>query len=337
MVTSHSLTFLLLFHLAFSLSFTLFASAQVSPSSISSDQIKFWSENVHNQMPESIFKKLSPLTKWDRDYYTKMISKNDFSESPNFCTLAKLSCSSEYDDFKTVKQAYAETKVYNNNGALPSQSNEVDEFSYFRLSIFREGNKLHLSDLEEKIPNRAFLPQEIASKFSISRKNIRKIFPNSYELSKSSIETTLSYCNAEAIKGEIENCPKSLEEMISFSKFALSKNKLLALTSQSTSTGDFLIKKIKKFDTPKIVACHEVYLPFAAYFCHSVSSSRIYAVDLVEAETRLSVNTVIAICHMDTSRWPANHVAFKILKFSPGEGEACHWMSNIDLAWIADD
>ncbi|CAI9777063.1 unnamed protein product [Fraxinus pennsylvanica] len=337
MATLHRLTLLLFFHLAISLSFTSFASTQVSPTSIASDQMKFWSENVHNQMPESIFKKLSPLTKWDRDYYTKMISENDFSENHDFCSLAKLSCSSEFDDFKRVKQVYTTTKVYGNNVAIPFQSNKVDKFSYFRLSILKEGNKLHLSDLVEKIPNRAFLPVEISSRISISRKNIRKIFPKSFELSKNSIETTLSYCNAEAIQGEIKTCPKSLEEMINFSKFSLGKNKLLALASHSTRAGDFLIKKIKKFDRQKIVACHEVYLPFAAYFCHSISSSQIYAVDLVEAKTRLPAKNVIAICHMDTSAWPDNHVAFKILKFSPGEGEACHWMSNIDLAWITDD
>ncbi|CAI9777064.1 unnamed protein product [Fraxinus pennsylvanica] len=337
MATSHSPTSLLYIYLAFSLSFTSLASTQLSLSSIASDQIKFWSENVANKMPESIFNKLSPLTTRDRDYYTKMISENNFSENPNFCSLAKLSCSSEFDDFKAVKQAYAVTKVYNNNGALPFQSNKVDKFSYFRLSILREGSMLHLSDLEEKIPNRSFLPQELASKISISRKDIRKLFPKSYALSKNSMETTLSYCNAEAIKGEIKICPKSLEEMIRFSKLALGKTKLLALASQSTRTGDLLIKNIKRFDRQKIVACHEVYLPFTAYFCHSISSSRIYAVDLVEHDTRLPVSTVIAICHMNTSAWPKNHVAFKILKFSPGEGEACHWMSNIDLAWIADD
>ncbi|XP_022856175.1 BURP domain-containing protein 16-like [Olea europaea var. sylvestris] len=150
------------------------------------------------------------------------------------------------------------------------------------------------------------------------------------------METTLSYCNAQAIKGEIKNCPKSLEKMISISKFALGKNNLLALASECTRS-EFLIRKIKKFDRQKVAAYHEVYPPFAAYFCHSISSTQLYAVDLVEPKTRLPVSTVIAICHMDTSAWPASHVAFKILKFSPGEGEACHWMSSIDLAWIAVD
>ncbi|CAI9777065.1 unnamed protein product [Fraxinus pennsylvanica] len=330
MATTCSLTFLLLFHLSFYLNFTSFALKQVSSSSIASHQIKFWSENVHNQMPESVFKKLSPLTKKDQDYYTNMISKNKFTENPSFCSVAKLSCSSKFDDFKRAA-------ILKYNGATTIQSKNVDKFSYFRLSILREGNKFHLPDLVENIPNRAFLPQEIASKISISRRNIRKIFPKSFKLSKNSIETTLSYCNAKPINEEIKNCPKSLEEMISFSKLALGKNKLLALASQSAKRGDFLIKKVEKFDRQKIVACHEVYLPFAVYFCHSVSSSQIYAVNLVEAESQLPVKTVIGICHMDTSAWPENHVAFKILNFSPGEGEACHWMSNIDLAWIADD
>ncbi|CAA3028448.1 Hypothetical predicted protein [Olea europaea subsp. europaea] len=334
MATSHSLTFLLFLYLAFSLSFTSFASTQYSPSSIASDQIKFWSENVRNKMPYSVFKKLSPLTKRDRDYYKKLITKNDFSENLSFCSLAKLSCSSGLND-AGPKQAL--TNIYSNSGALPVHFNSADKFSYFRISTLTEGNKFRLSDLEEKIPNRAFLPQEIASKISISRKSITKLFPKSFELSKNSMETTLSYCNAKAIKGEIKNCPKSLEEMISFSKFALGKNELLALASECTRRSEFLIRKIKKFDRQKVVACHEVYLPFAAYFCHSTSSTQIYAVDLVEPETRFPVSTVIAICHMDTSAWPANHVAFKILKFSPGEGEACHWMSNIDLAWIAVD
>ncbi|XP_022856174.1 BURP domain-containing protein 16-like [Olea europaea var. sylvestris] len=332
MATSHSLPSLLFFHLAFSLSFTSFASTQYSPSSIASDQIKFWYENVHNQMPDSVFKKLSPLTKTDRDYYKNLITKKDFSENPSFCSLAKLSCSPGLKDARRKP-----TNTYSNNGASPINSNAADKFSYFRISTLTEGNKFHLSDLEEKIPNRAFLPQEIASKISISRKSITKLFPKSFELSKNSMEMTLSYCNAQALKGEIKNCPKSLEEMISFAKFALGKNKLLVLASERTRRSEFLIRKIKKFDRQKVVACHEVYLPFAAYFCHSTSSTQIYAVDLIEPETRLPVSTVIAICHMDTSAWPANHVAFKILKFSPGEGEACHWISNIDLAWIAVD
>ncbi|GFP85224.1 probable polygalacturonase non-catalytic subunit jp630 [Phtheirospermum japonicum] len=211
----------------------------------------------------------------------------------------------------------------------------MDPNSFFRVSIFKEGNTIRLPNLKESLPHRAFIPPQIASKISLSKKGaITKIFPAS---AKDAIDTTLSYCNAASIKGELKACPKSLEEMISFSKTALGTKKLLSLSSESTtgSGQELTIKKVKKFDVEKIVACHEMFLPFATYFCHSLPSSRIYSVDFVEPRTKAPVNTVMAICHMDTSPWPANHVAFEILKFGPGQGEACHWLNQIDLAWIA--
>ena len=97
---------------------------------------------------------------------------------------------------------------------------------------------------------------------------------------------------------------------------------MVALTSRSTkwSGNKLIIGNIKQFDAEKVVSCHEVFFPFAAYFCHLLSST----VDLVEPETRAPVNKILAICHMDTSSWPVDHVAFKILKASPGQAEACH-------------
>ncbi|KAI3450275.1 hypothetical protein Pfo_006940 [Paulownia fortunei] len=318
-------TFLLLFPFLLHLSLT--SSAFSDPT-----QIKFWSQNVHNKMPAAISTKLSPLTKHDADYYAETISENNFKADTKFCSLAKLACSTGIDEVKTVKESYATVKTYNNNKvAIPLE--KVDPFSFFRLSILREGNTIHLSNLKESLPYPAFLPPQIASKISLSPKRVKKIFPES---SKEAMDTTLSYCNAAAIKEEFKSCPKSLEEMISFSKTALGKNKLLALTSKSTrgSGNQVMIKKIKQFDVEKIVACHEMFLPFATYFRHSLSSSRIYSVDFFEPKTRAPVNTVLGICHMDTSPWPANNLAFQILKFGPGQGEACHWLNQIDLAWI---
>ncbi|KAL0377087.1 UNVERIFIED_CONTAM: Polygalacturonase 1 beta-like protein 1 [Sesamum calycinum] len=284
-------------------------------------------------MPEAISKKLSPLTKHDSEYYAETISNDNFKADSKFCSLAKLACSTILDDIKVVKEAYATTKTYNHKKmTIPLE--KVDRFSFFKLSILKEGNTIHLSNLKESLPYRAFLPPQMASKITLTPKGIAKVFPES---SKEAIGTTLSYCNADAIKGELKVCPKSLEEMINFSKSALGKNRLLALTSKSTKgSGDELkIRKIKQFDVEKIIACHEMYLPFATYFCHSLPSSRIYSVDFVETKSGAPVNTVLAICHMDTSSWPADHVAFQILKSVPGQGEACHWLNEIDLAWIA--
>ncbi|KAL7085882.1 hypothetical protein ACP275_14G305100 [Erythranthe tilingii] len=133
--------------------------------------------------------------------------------------------------------------------------------------------------------------------------------------------------------------------MIEFAKFTLGEKKVVALTSKNTrgSNTEVKIGNIKEYGgcggKSKIVACHKAFLPFAAYFCHSLSSTRLYAVDVVvDRETGSNVvNTMLGICHMDTSHWPKEHVAFKILKFGPGEGEACHWFTHLDLAWIAHD
>ncbi|KAL2230373.1 polygalacturonase-1 non-catalytic subunit beta-like [Sesamum indicum] len=324
--------FLLSFPIFLILTFTSSAFPHPLSSSFASTEINFWSANVLNKMPEAISKKLSPLTKHESEYYAETISKDNFEADLKFCSLAKLACSAVLDDIKVVKQSYTTRNVYMDNKAIPLE--KVDPFSFFRLSILKEGNTIHLSDLKASLPYRAFLPPQIASKITLTSKGIAKIFPES---SKEAVGTTLSYCNAAAIKGELKVCPKSLEEMINFSKSALGKNKLLALTSKSTrgSGEELKIEKIKQFDVEKIVACHEMYLPFATYFCHSLPSSRIYSVDFVEPKSGAPVNTVLAMCHMDTSPWPADHVAFQILKFGPGQGEACHWSNEIDLAWIA--
>ncbi|XP_011091740.1 polygalacturonase-1 non-catalytic subunit beta-like [Sesamum indicum] len=278
-------------------------------------------------MPEAISTKLSPLTNQDSNYYAEAISENNFNADTEFCSRAKLACSIGSD-------AYVTALVYNKYGGAIAPLEKVDQFSFFRLSTLKEGNEIHLSSLKVSLPFRAFLPSQIASKVPLTSEGIAKIFPQS---SKEDTATTLYYCNAAAIKGELKVCPKSLEEMISFSKSALGKNKLLALTSKSTkgSASELKIKRIKQYDVEKIVACHEMYLPFATYFCHSLPSSKIYAVDVVEPSTGAPVNTVVAICHMDTSAWPEEHVAFKIVKLGPGQGEVCHWLSEIDVAWIA--
>ncbi|KAL8487345.1 hypothetical protein ACS0TY_023863 [Phlomoides rotata] len=79
-----------------------------------------------------------------------------------------------------------------------------------------------------------------------------------------------------------------------------------------------------------------LFFPFAAYFCHSLPSTRLYAVKLGDPKKESAfVNTMLGICHMDTSSRHKNHVAFQMLKFGLGEGEACHWFVHLDLAWIS--
>ncbi|XP_073028415.1 polygalacturonase-1 non-catalytic subunit beta-like isoform X1 [Primulina eburnea] len=273
------------------------------------------------------------------DVRSDMMSKNaEFHADAHFCSLAKLACDSALEDVKTVSNEYTTKKTYNPNAGMLDlrgvEKNE-DPFSFFRLSILENGNMVHLPNLHESLSESAFLPLQIASEIPLNIREITKVFPAA---TKETIENTLSYCNAAAIKGQVKSCPRSLEEMISFSKSALGGKKLISLTSKSNqgSNTNLMVKNVKKFNTGRIVACHEAFLPFAAYFCHSLSSTSLYSVDLVEPKTGALINTLLAICHMDTSPWPEDHVAFKILKLRPGQGEACHWFTQVDLAWILD-
>ncbi|CAN4099133.1 unnamed protein product [Withania somnifera] len=228
-----------------------------------------------------------------------------------------------------------QAKVY---ATSHSNHDHLGEVSFFRISILNPGNTIHLDNLENPFPHRSFLPSQIASKISINSNHLQHLFPQTFSspFTKDTTQTTILNCNAPTLKGEVKKCAKSLEEMIEFSKTILKKNHLIALTTKSKEgSGEKLkIEYIHKINSQKSVSCHEIFLPFATYFCHLLSSTNIYAVDLVDLNSNAHVNTALVVCHMDTSSWPADHPAFKMLNFLPGKGEACHWMSQADLVWV---
>ncbi|CAI9108606.1 OLC1v1008252C1 [Oldenlandia corymbosa var. corymbosa] len=311
-------------------------------SSVSSiDQLQYWSKNVLNPMPKTIASKLSPLLKQDSNHFASLVSsKQRFPfDYANFCSKAKLFCSTTLDN---IRQNLGNGYNSYNIDKHASNKGNPDPNSFFRLAILKNGNKIHLPDLNDRIPFRAFLPSQIASKISTMKSNdLENFFPQSFTspVTKEAIETSILYCSSPRLKGEIKSCPNSVEDMINFSKKSLGENKLIALTSQSTkgSNKEVEIQNIKQFRSEKVVSCHEIFFPFATYFCHLLSSTRLYSVDVVDPATKVPVNRLLAICHMDTSGWPVEHVAFKILKFTPGRGEACHWFTQIDLVWLGNN
>ncbi|KAL3366921.1 hypothetical protein AABB24_011575 [Solanum stoloniferum] len=374
---------------------------------VGSNQLKFWKENVVNEMPQALVSKLSPMNMIDSKYYTSLVSKKSFSFNAQSCLLADIFCTSETNaqTSKIPEQAkvyasklpnqakvypskipdqakvyasklpnqakvypskipdqakvYAsklpnQAKVYPTN--LPDQakvyasktyatshsnSHHLGEVSFFRVSIFKPGNTIHLDNLVNPFPHRSFLPSQIASKISINSNHLQHLFPQTFTspFTKDTTKTTILNCNAPTLKGEVKTCAKSLEEMIEFSKTTLKQNHLISLTTDSIqgSRQKLKIEKFHKINSQKSVSCHEIFLPFATYFCHLLSSTNIYAVELVDLNTNVHVNTAMVVCHMDTSSWPADHPVFKKLNFSPGKGEVCHWMSQTDLVWVGGD
>lgn len=52
---------------------------------VGSNQLKFWKENVVNEMPQALVSKLSPMNKIDSEYYTSLVSKKTFSFDVQSC------------------------------------------------------------------------------------------------------------------------------------------------------------------------------------------------------------------------------------------------------------
>ncbi|XP_019181809.1 PREDICTED: BURP domain-containing protein 16-like [Ipomoea nil] len=310
----------------------LVVSYALSSSSAASQQSKFWSQNVDGNMPKSILSKLSPLSESETEVFTPLISQKYFSSNPKFCTTANLVCSA------VVNPPPPGVKIYNFGF-----TGKVDPSSFFRLLVLKKGHKVTMpSHLDSQLPNRSFLPPEIARNIPLNASELQRIFPTAFSipLTKAAMDKSLGYCNAPAVKGERGSCLKTLEDMIQFSRENLGGKHLAALTSDYTKgMGNqvVMIGNVKPYKTNKIIACHEIFFPFATYYCYKLPSTRIYDVDVANPKKMGTMNKFLVICHMDTSGWTPKHVAFKLLKLSPGKGEVCHWITQMDLIWIGYD
>nr|GMD95043.1 BURP domain-containing protein 16-like [Ipomoea batatas]GME09123.1 BURP domain-containing protein 16-like [Ipomoea batatas]GME09124.1 BURP domain-containing protein 16-like [Ipomoea batatas] len=324
--------------LLFNIFLLLVASNAFSPSSVASQQSKFWSQNVDNNMPQSILSKLSTLSDLETKAFTPLVSNQYFTSNPKFCTSANLVCASAV---KTIPCIVYSQVHFDDNVTAPIQ--EAEPWSFFRLSVLKNGNKVPLPVLDNKFPNRAFLPPQIATSIRLSESELQRVFPTALSIpsTKASMDMSLRHCDAPAVKGERRSCLKTLEDMIEFSRESLGRKHMVALASENTKgLGNHVVMVrnfTKPYKTEKIVACHELFFPFATYYCHKLSLVEVYAVDVINPKKRGGIDKLFAICHMDTSPWTPTHVAFKLLKTSPGKGEVCHWIGEMDLLWVGYD
>ncbi|CAI9108394.1 OLC1v1007976C1 [Oldenlandia corymbosa var. corymbosa] len=305
-------------------------SATISSSAVASSQLDFWYENVVNPMPATIASKLSPLSSQD-SVFDSLFASSTSNEA--FCSEANLACTplpkSTIGKLKALLNGYLLVKSIHSY-VHDHYSSSLDPNFFFTISsVLQKGKRIRLPNFkDETLPPRSFLPFHISSKISTnSSADLQKIFPSLYssQPTKEFIEKITSHCSSASLRGEMNKCSNSLEDMLRFSKKALGATKLLALTTKSVKgSGKVLeIRNIELFPAEKMVSCHEIFFPFAAYFCHSLSSSetRLYAVDFIDPSTKAPVNKILAVCHMDTSQMQADHEALKHLKLTPGQGE----------------
>ncbi|XP_048234312.1 BURP domain-containing protein 9-like [Ricinus communis] len=196
--------------------------------------------------------------------------------------------------------------------------------------------KLHIT----KSTNEAkFLPRKVAESIPFSSKKIAEMLerfsvkPES--LQAKIIKKTVDDCESVGIKGEDRFCPTSLESLIDFTVSHIG-NKAQVLYNEvdkPTRMQEYTIMGVKMVGENQVV-CHKQKYPYALYYCHSISATKVYTAPLVGADGTKA--KAVVVCHSDTSNWNPGHLAFLMLKIKPGEGTVCHFIRSDTLVWSSN-
>ncbi|XP_045818522.1 BURP domain-containing protein 9-like [Trifolium pratense] len=272
---------------------------------------------------------------------------------------------------KTIKQAYLDgwlkdsqvdkskathisTQAYldgllKNAHAKPNDklSSKVDHTEAFKMAFFAiedmyAGNVMTLSFPIREYAN--FLPKKVADSIPLSKSQVPSLL-QLFKLTKNSpqgedMQDIIDQCESPLQKGETKACPTSMESMVEFVHSVIGADaKYNILTTQYPTTSgaalqNYTILEVSKdIYAPKWVACHPRPYPYALYYCHYLDiGSRIFKV-LLKGQYG-DIMDALAICHLDTSDMPPNHIIFKYLGMKPGEGPLCHFFPVKHIVWV---
>ncbi|GFY89682.1 unknown seed protein like 1 [Actinidia rufa] len=243
------------------------------------------------------------------------------------------------------KEVYDHLRIVNKHDD-PSTLMDPSLNVFFTLNDLRIGNSIAIY-FSTKHPSLYphLLPREESDSIPFSLSQLPNIleffsFPKHSPQAKA-IEYTLAQCELEALKGETKFCATSLESMLDSTRgvFRLDA-KLEVLTTKYLSSHAIPLQNYTVLEepnatlAPKMVACHNMPYPYAVYYCHVQESDHKVFEILVGGENGERVRA-IGVCHMDTSQWDPNHVAFRVLKTWPGRSSVCHFFPANNLIWVA--
>ncbi|KAK6946222.1 BURP domain [Dillenia turbinata] len=230
-----------------------------------------------------------------------------------------------------------------------SHMNPVDPSTqiFFNFKDLQVGNKIPVY-FPNKDPSASphFLTREKADSIPFSSAQLSYLldlfsFPQGSPQAKA-VEDTLRHCERQPLEGETKFCATSLESMLDSARKILgleSQLKVLTTThltksSKTKLAQDYsILEDPKEIRAPKIIGCHPVPYPYAVFYCHcQESDNKLFEVSLGgENGDRLKAS---AICHMDTSQWDGDHVAFRLLQIEPGTSPVCHFFPEDNLVWV---
>ncbi|KAL7584889.1 hypothetical protein Lser_V15G45764 [Lactuca serriola] len=222
--------------------------------------------------------------------------------------------------------------VHNNDEGLDPALNV-----FFRVNDLYLGKKMsiYFATNDKSTPTHLLTREEADSiPFSSSRlPYLLKFFSFSNKSPQAkAMETTLKQCELKPKEGEIMFCATSLESMLDMTRGVLGMVKLKILTTKILNSNHTLfqgytfVEKPLEIYAPKMVACHTMAYPYLVYYCHGQKGhfNRVFKIAL-EGENGERVDAA-AVCHMDTSTWDPDHVAFRVLGGQPGSSPVCHFL-----------
>ncbi|KAL1209232.1 BURP domain protein USPL1 [Cardamine amara subsp. amara] len=223
-------------------------------------------------------------------------------------------------------------------------------YMYFKLKDLKLGTRLPIffchNDLQKLPP---LLTRKEADLIPFSKSKLDFLL-NHFSITKDSpqgkaIKETLGHCDAKAVQGEHKFCGTSLESMIDLVKKAMGYNVDLKVMTTKVivppqNTISYALHNYTFVEAPKelfgikMLACHRMPYPYAVYYCHGHKvGSRVFEINLVTDDGKQRV-MAIAVCHMDTSTWNPDHVAFKVLKMEPRSAPVCHFFPLDNIVWV---
>lgn len=185
-----------------------------------------------------------------------------------------------------------------------------------------------------------FLPRKVARTVPFSSNQMPEIM-NQFSVKPGSMEAnimqnTIKECEEPAINGEEKYCATSLESMVDFSTSKLGKEVKAVSTEggERTRLQEYRITTgVRKMADKKSVVCHKQNYAYAVFYCHATQTTRAYMVPLKGTDgTEVKA---VAVCHTDTSAWNPKHLAFQVLKVSPGTVPICHFLPEDHVVWVS--
>ncbi|XP_015694323.1 uncharacterized protein LOC102702105 isoform X3 [Oryza brachyantha] len=205
----------------------------------------------------------------------------------------------------------------------------------------------------------ALLPRRVADSIPFSTDRFADIVamfaPASLAMARE-IRWALDTCqHPRPLPGEKAGCATSLESLAELAAGLLGTRDVQAFSAADLPTdgadtpaqrGRYNVTAVRELsagaagsEPALVVACHDLTYPYAVFYCHTTKPTAAYAVTLVAAtEVDGSPSParmeVLAVCHLDTSRWNPANPFFVAHSVKPGEVSVCHFLTKLSIVWV---